>query len=359
MHSAFIPSMSVDYYLDWNATALLSPSVVNHYRDALHHLDCNPHSQHRRGREASVAVEKARERIASLVGATPKQVRFTSGATESNSWVLSHFARQSGALIGSSIEHPAVGDWLDERIPVLNSGIVSMEALRERLSKRGVALVSIMAANNETGVIQPVADIHRLCQQFGVPYHCDAAQVFNRVDWNGSADFITLSGHKMGSPIGVGAIVLSQEIAPLLRGGAQERGSRAGTVNAPLINTWGYVAEQVQSMDSAKQKQFESRLLSETSAKIVGAGIERLPNTTLALFDVPGDMIVMALDMKGIAVSTGSACSSASSKDSFVLEAMGLSGKPVRFSWGHTTDLEAVTPTIIETIKELESTCVW
>ncbi len=351
--------MIVNGYLDWNATALLSPSVVNHYCNALTQLDCNPHSQHRRGREASVAVEKARESIAELVGVAPKQVRFTSGATEANSWVLSHFANRPGAVIGSSIEHPAVGDWLDERIPVLTSGVVSMEALRERLNQGEVALVSIMAANNETGVVQPVDEIHRLCQQFGVPYHCDAAQVFNRIEWAGTADFITLSGHKMGAPIGVGALVLSQELERLLRGGAQERGSRAGTVNAPLIDTWGHVAKHVESMNSVNQAQFESLLLSETSARIVGSGSVRLPNTTLALFDVPGDMIVMALDMKEIAVSTGSACSSASSKDSFVLEAMGLSGKPVRFSWGHTTDLDAVTPIIIETITELEKTCVW
>ena len=173
-----------------------------------------------------------------------------------------------------------------------------------------------MAANNETGVIQPVSDIHAICKRFNVPYHCDAAQVFNRIEWTGTADFITLSGHKMGAPIGVGALVLSQEIPPLLKGGAQERGARAGTVNAALIDTWGHVIKNLCPMTNESQLALESALLAKTTATIVGANAPRLPNTTLALFDVPGDMIVMALDMQGIAASTGSACSSASSKDS-------------------------------------------
>lgn len=351
--------MSSDLYLDWNATSLLNPSVIQHYTQALSRLDCNPHSQHRRGREASVAVELTRERLARLVDVRTKQVRFTSGATESNSWLLSHFAKLEGAILGSSIEHPAVGVWLDETIPVLASGIVDVQWLERRLEQGGVSLVSVMAANNETGVVQPVSQIHELCQRFGVPYHCDAAQVFNRIEWTGSADFITLSGHKMGAPIGVGALVLSTELSPLLKGGAQERGARAGTVNAPLIDTWGYVLENLRPMTRTDQQAFEAALLEGTSATIVGSEAERLPNTTLALFDVPGDMIVMALDMQGIAVSTGSACSSASSKDSFVLEAMGLEGKPVRFSWGHDTNLVDAIPKIIETIQNLEQTCAW
>ena len=351
--------MSSDVYLDWNATALIHPSVIEHYTQSLSRLDCNPHSQHRRGREASVAVEKTREQLASLLGVRSKQVRFTSGATESNSWLLSHFSKQDGIILGSAIEHPAVGAWLDETIPVLHSGIVDVQWLEKRLEQGGVCLVSVMAANNETGVVQPASAIHALCQRFGVPYHCDAAQVFNRIEWTGTADFITLSGHKMGAPIGVGALVMSSELSPLLKGGAQERGARAGTVNAPLIETWGYVIQNLRPMSYADQQLFEAALVENTSATIVGSEAERLPNTTLALFDVPGDMIVMALDMQGIAVSTGSACSSASSKDSFVLEAMGLEGKPVRFSWGHDTNLAIAIPKIIETIQNLEQTCAW
>ena len=351
--------MSVDVYLDWNATALIGPSVVNHYCTALQQLDCNPHSQHKRGREASVAVEKTRELIADLLKVRSKQVRFTSGATESNSWLLSHFSQCEGSLLGSAIEHPAVGAWLDDMIPVLSSGVVDLDWLENRLGTGNVSMVSVMAANNETGVLQPVSEIHALCKRFGVSYHCDAAQVFNRINWTGTADFITLSGHKMGAPIGVGALVLSQELPPILKGGAQERGARAGTVNAPLIDTWGYVINSLRPMSHDAQHELEEALTAGTSARIVGAGAPRLPNTTLALFDVPGDMIVMALDMVGIAASTGSACSSASSKDSFVLEAMGMIGKPVRFSWGHETNLDLAIPRIIETIQNLEQTCVW
>ena len=351
--------MSSDVYLDWNATALISPEVVNHYCNALQKLDCNPHSQHKRGREASVAVERTRELVADLLRVRPKQVRFTSGATESNSWLLSHFSKCEGSILGSAIEHPAVGAWLDETIPVLPSGVVDIAWLETRLAEGSVSMVSVMAANNETGVVQPVSDIHSLCKRFEVPYHCDAAQVFNRIEWTGTADFITLSGHKMGAPIGVGALVVSRELPPLLKGGAQERGARAGTVNAPLIDTWGSIIKSLRPMNDEAQQTLESALTTGTSAKIVGRDAPRLPNTTLALFDVPGDMIVMALDMVGIAASTGSACSSASSKDSFVLEAMGLAGKPVRFSWGHETDVEAAIPLIIETIQNLEQTCVW
>lgn len=351
--------MSSTVYLDWNATALISPSVVNHYCTALSKLDCNPHSQHKRGREASVAVEQARDLLASLLGVRSKQVRFTSGATESNSWLLSHFSKREGRLLGSAVEHPAVGAWLDETIPVLESGVVDIDWLENRLVGGNVSIVSVMAANNETGVVQPVSEIHALCKRFDVPYHCDAAQVFNRLEWTGTADFITLSGHKMGAPIGVGALVLSQDLPPLLKGGAQERGARAGTVNAPLIDTWGHVIKTLRPMTHDTQRALESALTTATSAKVVGVDAPRLPNTTLALFDVPGDMIVMALDMVGVAASTGSACASASSKDSFVLEAMGLSGKPVRFSWGHETDVESVIPLIIETIQNLEQTCVW
>ncbi len=346
-------------YLDWNATAQIEPDVTRYFADALQRLDANPHSQHCRGREASVAVEKCREQLAEILAVRTKQVRFTSGATESNAWVMSHFRDREGAIVGSAIEHPAVGAWLDETLPVDEHGVVSLEALEIRLQQGGVSLVSVMAANNETGVIQPVDSIYALCQQYEVPYHCDAAQVFNRVDWAGRADFITLSGHKMGAPIGVGALVLNTELQPLLKGGSQERGGRAGTVNAPIIDTWNYVLSQIKPMSGERQQRFEKQLMEKTSAQIIGQSANRLPNTTLALFDVPGDLIVMALDMKGIAVSTGSACSSASSKDSFVLEAMGMNGKPVRFSWGHRTQLEQSIPIILETIQELEKTCAW
>ena len=350
--------MTSNWYLDWNATPPFQEDVHVWYVENLTQYGANPHSQHRLGRETMVAVENAREQIANLVHRDVKGVRFTSGATESNSWILSTY-KQRGVIIGSAVEHLAVGEWLDETIPVNCHGVVELGWLTQRLKKGDVSLVSVMAANNETGVLQPTEEIFQICQSAGVLYHCDAAQVFNRIDWAPSADFITLSGHKMGAPKGVGALIVNQEIPPFLLGGAQERGTRAGTLNAPAIITWGQVASNVKPLRNQEQILLENALSSFTSAKIVGQQVKRLPNTTLALFDIPGDLIVMALDMKGVAVSTGSACSSGSSKDSFVLEAMGLKGKPVRFSWGHGSIVSNAIPVIIETIQDLEKTCVW
>ena len=349
--------MNQCWYLDWNATAPLQGDVLKWYIANLEQYSANPHSQHRLGREAMVAVENAREQIAELVKWNTKGVRFTSGATESNTWLCSSI-KKHGTVIGSAVEHPAVGAWLDESIPVDSQGIISLDWLQKRLQGDDVSLVSVMAANNESGVLQPTQEIYEICQNANVLYHCDAAQVFNRIDWTPSADFLTLSGHKMGAPKGVGALLINQEVPPLFLGGAQERATRAGTLNAPAIITWGQVASQARPMSNQIQQKFEEALCT-TSATIIAQGAKRLPNTTLALFDVPGDLIVMALDMKGIAVSTGSACSSGSSKDSFVLSAMGLQGKPVRFSWGHGSNIIDAIPEIIKTIKELEQTCVW
>lgn len=351
--------MSSECYLDWNATAPIHPDIQQRFVENLTRFGANPHSQHRSGRAAMVAVDEARDAIAAMVGCQSKQVRFTSGATEANTWLMHHFTRQPGVILGSAVEHPAVGAWLDEQIPVNPSGSVDLEWLHHRLAQGGVSLLSVMTANNETGVIQPVDQIATLCREHSVLFHTDAAQVYNRIERTLPADFITLSGHKMGAPKGVGALILNQEIAPLMLGGAQERGTRAGTLNAPAIATWGDVVRERRVMSNEQQDRFEEALQSQTSAQVIGRDAPRLPNTTLALFDVPGDMLVMALDMKGIAVSTGSACSSGSSKDSFVLHAMGLSGKPVRFSWGHETSLQDVTPIILETIQEVEQACAW
>lgn len=351
--------MSSECYLDWNATAPIHPDIQQRFIENLSRFGANPHSQHRSGRMAMVAVDEARDAIAEMVGCQSKQVRFTSGATEANTWLMHHFKQHSGVILGSAVEHPAVGAWLDEQIPVTSSGIVDLDWLVTRLYQGGVSLLSVMTANNETGVIQPIDQIADLCREHDVLFHTDAAQVYNRIDRTLQADFVTLSGHKMGAPKGVGALILNQEIAPLMLGGAQERGTRAGTLNAPVIATWGEVVRQRRVMSNQQQIQFEQVLQAQTNVRIVGKETQRLPNTTLALFDVPGDMLVMALDMKGIAVSTGSACSSGSSKDSVVLQAMGLSGKPVRFSWGHGTSLQDVTHTIIETIQEVEQACAW
>ena len=351
-------------YLDWNATAPMSPTVRTVYLEALEAYWANPHSQHNAGRKALVEVEKAREKIANIVGVFPKNVRFTSGATEANSWLFSHYHHQRAGnagrkILGSAIEHPSVLEWLDDTIPVNPDGVIQLDVLEKQLHTGKYALLSVMAANNETGVLQPMEEIHRLAQRYSVPFHCDASQVYNKIQCYISADFITISSHKMGGPKGVGALVLQKEITPLLRGGSQERGTRAGTVNAPVIIAMAEAMASATAMDDSKQRRFEQFLSERVSVQFMGAGVARLPNTSLGLFSVPGDMIVMALDMAGIAVSTGAACSSASSKDSAVLEAMGYQGKPVRFSWGHDTDIESAMHNIVRIIAELEQTCEW
>ena len=345
-------------YLDWNATAPLSERVRDFYMDALLRYGANAHSQHQQGRDTSVAVEKARENFANCVGVVSKQVRFTSGATEGNSWILSTFAKQ-GSILTSAIEHPSVLEWSNAQIAVNADGEIDLASLKMQLQSQSFALVSVMAANNESGVIQPIGEIFEICQHYQVPFHCDASQVINRIDPDISADYMTFSGHKMGAPKGVGAVVLKNELTSLLKGGPQERGSRAGTLNSPAIVTMSWVASQAQAMDNHYQILLEESLKKHFGATVIGEAAKRLPNTSLVKFRSPGDMVVMVLDMLGIAVSTGSACSSGSSKQSNVLKAMGLDGIPVRFSWGHESDIPSIIPIIINGLQNLENTCEW
>lgn len=344
-------------YLDWNATAPMSAGVIRKYHWALENCWANAHSQHRMGRTTAVEVEKSREILADVLDVVPKQIRFTSGATEANSWICSHF-QKLGKIIVSAVEHPSIWAWKDVSLPVDSNGIVDLRVLKICLEKKNISLVSIMAANNETGVLQPVEEISEICKFYQVPFHCDASQILGRLQLKIPADFITVSGHKFGAPKGVGALILKQEIVPLLRGGEQERGTRAGTVNAPSIIAMGEAASECRAMTVSQQILLEAEL-EKHNAIIIGKNVPRLPNTTCALFPTPGDMIVMGLDMVEIFVSTGSACSSGSSKDSRVLEAMGYRGIPVRFSWSGITRMEPILPIITATIKNMELACGW
>ena len=344
-------------YLDWNATAPMDPTVQKMYWEAMQKHWGNVHSQHRLGRDTAVAVELAREQVAAKVGVHPQKVRFTSGATEANSWVLSYFSRR-GKVLTSAIEHPSVAEWRTDKVSVNAQGVVELEDLKQKLEQGGVALVSVMAANNETGVLQPIHQVYEICRAYKVPYHCDASQVYGRMEIQIRADFITLSAHKFGGPKGVGMLIVEQELPPLLRGGPQERGTRAGTLNAPGVIATGFAMERCSSMTFEEQNLLEAALKS-IGGQIIGEHAPRLPNTTCALFSVPGDMLVMALDMNGIQTSTGAACSSGSSMDSVVLQEMGLQGKPVRFSWGPKSSLREVLDTIINTIEPMGETCEW
>jgi cysteine desulfurase len=365
--------MSERVYLDWNATAPLRPQA-RAAMIAAFDLVGNPSSVHHEGRTARRLIEEARERVAALVGAEPRNVVFTSGGTEANMMALSPALdtreNKSGfdRLMVSAVEHASVragGSFSShqaEEIPVTGDGVVDIGALERRLielQRQGARppLASIMAANNETGVIQPVEAAAAVVHAAGGLLHVDAVQVAGRIPIDigrSGADLMTVSAHKLGGPQGVGALIKRSATLhlgePLLRGGGQERGARAGTENVPGIAGFGAAAEQAlltlaqgRPRMQALRDRLEAGLKAMMPEAIVfGEAAERLPNTTL--FAVPGikaETAVIALDLDGIAVSSGAACSSGKVQPSHVLQAMGvapaLARGAVRLSLGATT----------------------
>jgi cysteine desulfurase len=349
-------------YLDWNATAPLRPQARS---AALAALDAagNPSSVHAEGRAARRLIEQAREAVAALTGADPRNVVFTSGGTEANMLALTPGSPADRLLI-SAIEHPSVlaGGRFPaaavERLPVTSGGQIDLAALERRLAVpgRGQTLVSLMLANNETGVIQPVSQAARLAHQAGALLHVDAIQAVGRIPCNINAlgaDLLTLSGHKIGAPKGVGALVRRDEalhVEPLIKGGGQERGLRAGTENVAGIAGFGAAAAAAlkgQAAESARMAGLRDRLESALKAAspdvvIFGATAERLPNTTLfVLAGVKAETAIIAFDLDGVAVSSGAACSSGKVQPSHVLAAMGvppqLARGAIRVSLGPTT----------------------
>jgi cysteine desulfurase len=357
--------MSDRVYLDWNATTPLRPEA----RDAMiaaWNLSGNPSSVHAEGRQARGLVEQARATIAGAVGALPRNVVFTSGGTEANALALTPGLRRGSGfpvkrLFVSAIEHASVltgGRFPAETastVGVTRAGVLDLERLRAALEGGPPALVSVMLANNETGAVQPVVEAGELVHSFGGLLHVDAIQAFGKIpfDINAmNADLVTLSAHKIGGPKGVGALILAEGLQapePLLRGGGQERGRRAGTENVAGIAGFGAAARAtmaVQKIDAFRLENLRNRLengLRQTPDVIVFAdGVARLPNTTL--FTVPGlkaETAVIGFDLAGIAVSSGSACSSGKVQPSHVLEAMGfgpdLAEGAVRLSLGWST----------------------
>jgi cysteine desulfurase len=343
-------------YLDWNATAKLRPEAREAILLAME-TGGNPSSVHGEGRAARRLVELAREQVAALVGAKPREVVFTSGGTEANTLALA--PALGDTLLASAIEHPSVRSGgrfsKAEEIPVTVDGVVDLDALKRRLVAVSRPLVSIMLANNETGVIQPVAEASEIVHAAGGLLHVDAVQGPGRVacDFKAlGADLMTLSAHKIGGPLGAGALIKrdSIDLEPLLKGGGQERGARAGTENVPGAAGFGAAAAAVSrswpeeaSRMTALRDRLEAGLKAiSPQAVIFGAGAERLPNTTL--FAVPGvkaETAVIALDLEGIAVSSGAACSSGKVTPSHVLAAMGVSAGltrgAIRLSLGYST----------------------
>lgn len=341
-------------YLDHNATTPLRPEARRAV-EAAFATTGNPSSAHRFGRAARRAVEDAREQLARLVGARPDAVVFTSGGTEANALALAGAGRRR--VLVSAIEHPSVLAAAPgaTRIPVDGDGTVDLAAFENALAADPEpALVSIMLANNETGAIQPVAKAAEIARRFGALVHCDAVQAAGKIAIDVralGAHLVSLSGHKFGGPMGTGALIVDDAVslAALIGGGGQERGRRAGTENVPGIAGLGAAAEAAWAGLDAFARladwrdALESRALAAApSARVVGRGAARLPNTScLALPGMAAETQVMALDLAGVAVGAGAACSSGKTKASPVLAAMGLdadtAGSAIRASLGWTT----------------------
>jgi len=358
--------MPTRVYLDWNATTPLR-SEARAAMVAAYDLVGNPSSVHAEGREARRLVEEARSTLASAVGALPRNVVFTSAGTEANALALSPGLRgPSGGpverLLVSAVEHASVlagGRFPADKVShirVTRAGVVDLDHLKALLKDGPPTLVSIMAANNETGALQPVAEAARIVHDAGGLLHVDAIQALGKIAFNINAvgaDLATFSAHKIGGPKGIGALVVAEGVSgvePLLRGGGQELNRRAGTENVAGIAGFGAaVRAALQALpEDAKQMatlrdRLENGIRAIAGATIFSDNTERLPNTIL--FTAPGlkaETAVIGFDLEGIAVSSGSACSSGKVQPSHVLSAMGfdpaVAQGAVRLSLGWSTE---------------------
>ncbi|MGZ8415508.1 MAG: cysteine desulfurase family protein [Methyloceanibacter sp.] len=369
-------------YLDYNATAPLREEV----REAVVAALClygNPSSVHAEGRASRAAIEAARAKVAALVGARPEDVIFTSGGTEANAMALAAQAGEAWQCYLSAIEHPSV---LSGRrfyrettttLPVTRDGVIDLEILAKELAKHHLGgwrpFVSLMVANNETGAIQPVAETSKIVHEAGGLFHTDAVQAAGRVRLDIAAlgaDTLSLSAHKIGGPKGVGALVLGNggTVEPLIKGGGQERRRRAGTENVAGIVGFG-VAAELAAADLGNtgavarlRDELEQRVLAiAPDAVVLAAGVERLPNTScIAVPGAKAETLVIGLDLAGVAVSSGAACSSGKVEPSHVLRAMGvpeeLAQGAIRVSLGFATkrdDIETFLKAFAELINRL------
>jgi cysteine desulfurase len=372
------------HYLDHNATSPLRPESLSAMTHALT-VSGNPSSVHANGRAARAIVEEARERVAALAGAKAEQVIFTSGATESNNLAL--FGAAEGSLgdesritrvFVSTIEHNSVlvaADRLAERfpwirvahLPVTTNGVIDLEALRVALREgKGRALVAIMAANNETGMVQPVAEISNLAREAGALLLVDAVPAAGKMTLDFSlCDYMTLSAHKLGGPQGVGALIVADgaPLAPQLVGGGQQKGLRAGTENLSGIAGFGAAAQSLRDAEGERARlahltdHFELALKRAIPEAVVfGEGFKRLCSTTC--FAVPGvtaETALIGLDLDGVMMSSGSTCSSGKVAVSHVLLAMGvdeaLAACALRASFGWSSTMNDVTAAVASLVK--------
>jgi cysteine desulfurase len=382
-------------YLDHNATTPLLPTVVDRMTATLRDEFGNPSSVHHFGQRAKAAIDEARSAVAALLGGDPSEVVFTSGGTESDNFAVRGVAEAlepTGRrhLIASSIEHEAVLNtlkalgkrgWNVTFLAVDQTGIVSPDVLRAALTDQ-TGLVSIMHANNEIGTVQPVAELARLAHERGALFHTDAVQTAGKLPIDVKAlgvDLLSLSAHKFYGPKGVGAIWIRRglRLLPYMTGGKHERNRRAGTENVAGIVGMGVAAQAARAKMaeegvrlSALRDRLEAGILRAVPGTAVnGSPDSRVPNTTNISFDrVEAESLLIALDLAGIAVSTGSACSSGTLEPSHVLKAMGFPAhrtqNSIRFSLGvanSEADIDrviAVLPGVVDKLRSLTRTPV-
>ncbi len=395
------PAEDCVVYLDHAATTPMLPEALAAMTEELGQLG-NPSSLHNAGRRARRVVEESREQIAEVFGARPSEVIFTSGGTEADNLAVKglYWARRAAALapgagpsrtaprrvLATAIEHHAVLDsvhWLaghedaeEYWLPVDEAGVLQPAALAEAIAADpdAVALVTVMWANNEVGVVQPIAELAALAREHGIPFHTDAVQAAGQlpVSFAGSgADAMTVTGHKFGGPVGAGALLLARGVqpVPVLHGGGQESEVRSGTLDAPAIRAFAVAAAVMagrRDEEAARLAKLRDDLIAQVTAAVPDAvlngppaGPGRLPGN--AHFSFPGcegDALLMLLDAKGIACSTGSACTAGVAQPSHVLLAMGAdearSRGSLRFSLGHTStqdDVDALGAAIGEAVQ--------
>jgi cysteine desulfurase len=370
-------------YLDNNATTPVLPEVLEAMRPYFAEHFGNASSIHHHGQETRAAVERARESMAALLGCRASEVVFTSGGTEGDNLAISGLTRAGDHVISSTIEHHAVLNSCKHLeamgcevtyVPVDGRGVVDPDDVRRALRPQ-TKLITIMMANNETGVLQPIEEIGKIAAEADVYFHTDAVQAAGKVPIDVKrlgCDLLSISGHKLHAPQGVGALYVRKGtiVQPMFYGGSHERSRRAGTENVPGIIGLGKAAELASealergdlARMSAMRDHIEQKILSEVEATGVnGEGALRVPNTTNIHFDyIEGEALVIALDLKGLAVSTGAACSSGAIEPSHVLTAMGLPPEiaraSLRFSLGKQNmpdDIQFALDLVPQTVARL------
>lgn len=356
-------------YFDYNATAPIRPEVLHAVTNWWQYHHANPGTAYQAGRQAKQAIEDVRQQCAAYFKVSSHELIFTGSATEANNLAVLGLLQQQppGQYILSAIEHQSVRQigrhlaqqgWQVDFLPVSKQGVIDLDSLRKQLSRQ-TRLVSVQAANNETGVVQPIAEVADLCRPLEVPFHCDAVQILGRlpIPWSTawSPDLITLTGHKAGGPIGNGILInrLGHRLQPLMLGGGQEEKLRPGTPFSAGIIGLGkliqileqthYLGKEEESYRDYLELQLEKDALDHI---IFGRQAYRLPNTSMVAFPgLNGAAIQKKMDEQGLAIGLGSACSSGHAAPSHVLQAMGLSNRvslsSIRISIGwHTTQLE-------------------